>query len=160
MLHIDVPGWKTLRLAHLFLDYNGTLALDGRLLPGVPERLKELSLCLDIHVLTADTFGSVREALGTLPCDLLIIPSQDQTQDQAQAKADHLRAFDPALSTAMGNGRNDALMLQEAALGIALLQEEGAAPQTLAAADVVCRSILDALDLLRHPLRLTATLRG
>ncbi|WP_028571041.1 HAD family hydrolase [Desulfonatronum lacustre] len=156
MLHIDVPGWKTLRLAHLFLDYNGTLALDGRLLPGVAQRLEELSRHLDIHVLTADTFGSVREALGTLPCDLLIIPSQNQ----AQAKADHLRAFDPTLSAAMGNGRNDALMLREAALGIALLQEEGAAAHTLAAADVVCSSILDALDLLRHPLRLAATLRG
>ena len=42
MLHIDVPGWKTLRLAHLFLDYNGTLALDGRILPGVAERLPSL----------------------------------------------------------------------------------------------------------------------
>ncbi|WP_031385870.1 HAD family hydrolase [Desulfonatronum thiodismutans] len=161
MLHINVPGWKTLRLAHLFLDYNGTLALDGRILPGVAERLEELSRHLDIHVLTADTFGSVREELKVVPCDLPIIPPQGQsTQEQAQAKADHLRAFDPALSAAMGNGRNDALMLREAALGIALLQEEGAAPQTLAAADVVCPSILSALDLLRHPLRLAATLRG
>ena len=156
MLHIDVPGWKTLRLAHLFLDYNGTLALDGRILPGVAEHLDELSRHLDIHVLTADTFSSVREELKVVPCDLLIIPPQNQ----AQAKADHLRAFAPALSAAMGNGRNDALMLHEAALGIALLQEEGAAPKTLAASDVVCRSILDALDLLRHPLRLAATLRG
>lgn len=156
MLHIEVPGWKTLRLAHLFLDYNGTLALDGRLLPGVAKRLEELSQHLDIHVLTADTFGSVRVALGALPCDFLIIPPQNQ----AQAKAGHLRAFDSTLSAAIGNGRNDAMMLREAALGIALLQEEGAAPQTLAAADVVCGSILDALDLLCHPLRLTATLRG
>ncbi|GAB6058500.1 HAD family hydrolase [Desulfonatronum parangueonense] len=155
MLHIDVPGWKTLRLAHLFLDYNGTLALDGRLLSGVAERLEDLSRHLDIHVLTADTFGGVRAELNAVPCDLLIIPPQNQ----AQAKADHLRAFDPTLCGAMGNGRNDALMLREAALGIALLQEEGVAPETLAAADVVCRSIQNALDLLLNPLRLAATLR-
>ena len=156
MLTIDIPGWKPLALRHLFLDYNGTLAMDGKLLPGVSERLTELSAQLDIHVLTADTFGSVRKELSAVPCDLLIIP----LQNQAQAKADRLCSFDPALSAAVGNGRNDALMLREAALGIALLQEEGAAPQTLAAADVVCRSIPDALDLLLHPLRLTATLRG
>ncbi|SDB32335.1 Soluble P-type ATPase [Desulfonatronum thiosulfatophilum] len=155
MLSIDIPGWKTLHLDHLFLDYNGTLALDGKVLPGVRERLQELAVSLEIHVLTADTFGSVREELGETPCDLLIIPDMDQ----AKAKADYLESFKPSGSVAVGNGRNDALMLQKAALGIALLQDEGSATQTLNAADVVCRSILDALDLLRKPLRLTATLR-
>jgi soluble P-type ATPase len=51
-------------------------------------------------------------------------------------------------------------MLKEAALGIAVIQEEGGAIKTLLAADIVMRSILDALDLLLHPLRLTATLRS
>ena len=155
MLTIDVPGWKPLVLTHLFLDFNGTLALDGTILPGVAEQLMDLSRDLDIHVLTADTFGSVRAELGAIPCVLAIIPPGNQ----ARAKAEYLQTFDPAGSVAVGNGRNDALLLQQAALGIALLQEEGAAPQTLAAADVVCRSIRDALDLLRNPLRLAATLR-
>lgn len=156
MLHIDIPGWKSLALAHLVLDYNGTLALDGKLLPGVPGRLMSLSPHLRIHVMTADTFGSVLDELGSIPCELSIIPYFDQ----ARAKAKALQGLNPATCIAIGNGRNDALMLQEAALGIALLQEEGAAPGTLATADVVCRSIQDALDLLLHPLRLTATLRG
>jgi soluble P-type ATPase len=155
MLTIEVPGWKTLRLEHLFLDYNGTLALDGQLLPGVRERLGELARLITIHVLTADTFGSVQKALKVIPCDLLIIPALHQ----AQAKAAHLEGFQSAQCVAMGNGRNDALMLERAGLGIALLQEEGAAPQTLAAADVVSRDIREALDLLLNPLRLSATLR-
>ena len=155
MLSIDIPGWKKLVLEHLVLDFNGTLALDGELSPGVRERLTELSARLSIHVVTADTFGNVWEELEGIPCDLLIIPPQEQ----ALSKANHLRNLGPDGCVAAGNGRNDALMLQEAALGIALLQEEGISPGTLAVADIVCRSIQDALDLLLHPLRLAATLR-
>jgi soluble P-type ATPase len=60
----------------------------------------------------------------------------------------------------VGNGRNDRLMLEAAALGLAVILGEGASSATLAAADAVCLSIADALDLLIHPLRLTATLRS
>jgi soluble P-type ATPase len=60
---------------------------------------------------------------------------------------------------AIGNGRNDRKML-EAALGIALVQVEGGAVATLVSADVLALNILDALDLLRNPKRLVATLRA
>ncbi|TVQ99819.1 MAG: ATPase P [Desulfovibrionales bacterium] len=156
MLEIDVPGWKTLTLKHLVLDFNGTLALDGRLLPGVRERLDILAQQLEIHVLTADTFGSVQEQMRKIACGFCIIP----LTEQAKAKAAYLENLGSSGCVAVGNGRNDALMLQAAALGIALLQEEGAAAQALAAADLVCRSICDALDLLVNPLRMSATLRG
>lgn len=156
MLTIDIPGWKTLTLEHLVLDFNGTLALDGRLLPGVRERLDGLTPTLEIHVLTADTFGSVQEQMRNTACKVFVIPASEQ----ARAKAAYLKNLGPSGCVAVGNGRNDALMLQAAALGIALLQEEGAAPGTMAVADVVCRSVCDALDLLAHPLRLSATLRG
>ena len=61
---------------------------------------------------------------------------------------------------AVGNGRNDRLMLKEAALGIAVLQAEGAAAEALLAADVVAPDILAALDLLLAPEGLIATLRS
>lgn len=51
-------------------------------------------------------------------------------------------------------------MLDAAALGIAVLLQEGAAVQSLMVADIVCKEISLALDLLIHPLRLTATLRS
>ena len=51
-------------------------------------------------------------------------------------------------------------MLQESALGIAVIQTEGAAAPTIQAADVVALDILDALELLTNPLRLVATLRS
>jgi soluble P-type ATPase len=59
----------------------------------------------------------------------------------------------------MGNGRNDRLMLQTAALGVAVCQAEGAAVQTMLAADVIVPDTQAALDLLIYPLRLVATLR-
>lgn len=50
-------------------------------------------------------------------------------------------------------------MIEAAALAMVVVQAEGAYPKTLMAAHVVATDIRDALDLLLHPLRLTATLR-
>ncbi len=156
MLSVDIPGYAKIDLAHLLLDYNGTLALDGEILDGVMPRLQKLSTELAIHVLTADTFGRAQERLAGLECRFHLI----QEGDQARAKADYLQKTGAMNSAAVGNGRNDRLMLEQACLGIALIQEEGAAVAALSAADVLCRDINHALDLLLHPLRLKATLRG
>ena len=40
MISKTIPGFGALRLQHLVLDYNGTLALDGRLPPAVRPRLR------------------------------------------------------------------------------------------------------------------------
>ena len=156
MLSLTIPGWKTLQLSHLVLDYNGTIAFDGRLIDGVKPRLAALAASMTIHVLTADTFGSVREALADIACRLAIIP----VEDQAEAKLAYVGELGPETCVCIGNGRNDRLMLDEAALGIAVVQAEGAATGAFLAADVLVPNILDALDLLSHPLRLTATLRS
>jgi soluble P-type ATPase len=156
MLKIPIPGYRTLRLAHLVLDYNGTLACDGRLLDGVQERLVVLSETLTIHVLTADTFGHARAELAGVPCEVVILPGEKQDTGKLAA----IQRLGVEATVCIGNGRNDRLMLQEAALGIAVVLDEGAAVETVSAADVVCTSIHTALDLLRHPLRLVATLRS
>ena len=155
MLSVAVPGYATLQLEHLVLDYNGTLACDGALIDGVCERLERLAQDLRIHVVTADTFGKARQALAGLPCQLQVLPAGNQEQ----AKLVYIQLLGCERVVAIGNGRNDRLMLEAAALGIAVVQREGAAAETLRAADAVCPSILDALDLLASPLRLVATLR-
>lgn len=155
MIHVDIPGWGPVALAHLVLDYNGTLAVDGALRDGVAERLTRLADDLTVHVLTADTFGKVRQGMRHVPCTVTILP----VERQDQGKLDYVRRLGPEATCAMGNGRNDRRMLEAAALGVAVVLAEGAATASLTAADVVCGSIGDALDLLSHPLRLTATLR-
>jgi soluble P-type ATPase len=156
MLEIDIPGYRVLRLAHLVLDYNGTLACDGELLDGVRERLATLAGMLQLHILTADTFGKARAQLVDVPCDLSILPAEDQDR----RKLEYIQRLGPETTVCVGNGRNDRLMLQEAGLGIVVVQAEGAAVQTVLAADVLAPDVLAALDLLTHPLRLVATLRS
>lgn len=156
MYALDIPGFGHLELKHLVLDFNGTLAVDGHCLPGVAEALHSLSTTLHIHVLTADTFGRAAEELAGLPIELLKIPRTGQ----AEAKRAFVERLDPVHVVAIGNGRNDRAMLERAALGIAVIQAEGIAADAVGAADVIVTGILDALQLLRHPLRLTATLRA
>jgi len=156
MLEINIPGHGTLTLSHLILDYNGTLACDGHILKGVKERLADLSTSLSVHILTADTFGSVKKALSGVDCHVEVISQKNQ----AEAKLEYVQRFGLENCICMGNGRNDRLMLKSAALGVAVVQAEGGAVDAVLAADIVAGDILNALDLLRHPLRLTATLRS
>jgi soluble P-type ATPase len=131
-MELAIPGFGTLRLEHLVLDYNGTLALDGRVLPGVKPRLRRLARSLRIHVVTGED----------------------------RAKATYVRRLGPRRVACIGNGRNDRLMLRVAGLGIAVVQAEGASAEALAAADLVVPTASDALDLLLRPRRLLASLRS
>ncbi len=155
MLEVDIPGFRVLRLFHLVLDFNGTLACDGRLIEGIGEKVRALHEHLQIHVLTADTFGRVGAEIEGLGCILSVIPKQHE----AEAKLHYIQKLGVEMTACIGNGRNDRLMLESAALGIAVIQVEGASTEAILSADVATTSILDALDLLQNPLRLTATLR-
>lgn len=156
MIEISVPGYEVLRLKHLVLDYNGTLAVDGKLIGGVKKALADLSDKLKVHVLTADTFGKAKAGLKGINCQLSILPLEHQDI----GKLEYIQALGANNTVCIGNGRNDRFMLAEAVLGIAVVQEEGAAFDTLQAADIVCNSIVSALELLLNPLRLVATLRS
>ncbi len=155
MIEIAIPGYKTLRLEHLVMDYNGTLACDGRLIEGVTEKLQELTDRLDIHVVTADTFGKAAGELEPTPARLAVLPEAGQDR----AKQEYIHKLGTSATVAIGNGRNDKLMLAAAELGIALIQGEGACVETVRAADMVCPDIIAALALLTTPKRLVAGLR-
>jgi soluble P-type ATPase len=149
---VAVPGERPVVVSHLVLDFNGTLAQDGNLLPGVAARLRKLSRRLRIVVATADTFGKARSALKGLPVDVEIV-------ETGQEKLRLLKRLGPSHVVAIGNGRNDVPMMQKAALGIAVIGPEGAAGELVPVADVLVHDIRDALDLLLKPLRLKATYR-
>lgn len=153
MIQLDIPYRGVLTLQHAVFDINGTLAIDGLPIAGVAERLKELSVHLRLHALTAATHGNseaIEQALG-LPLRVII---------RAEEKQQYVEQLGPSGVVAFGNGMNDIGMLRLAALGVAILGAEGLAARTLQAADVVVASPIEALDLLLHPKRLLATLRG
>jgi P-type E1-E2 ATPase len=155
MIEIEVPGRGTYRLKHVVLDVNGTIAVDGRLVEGVAKRVAELRRSVEVHMLTADTRGRQQ----VIDAQLGMQAARITPQDEAAQKASFVRELGGESVCAVGNGANDAGMLREAELAIAVLGEEGLAVETLNAADAVVPSVTVALDLLLKPLRLMATLR-
>ena len=156
MLKLEIPGFGTLALAHLVLDYNGTLAVDGHVLEGVRDEIQILAEHLDIHVVTGNTHGDVETRLAGWKIRLTCLPPLGQ----AQAKRDYVEKLGPNRTVAIGNGRNDAPMLKIAAIGIAVLGSEGLAVDALRDSDIVVRHPIDALGLLIHPTRLIASMRA
>jgi len=155
MIEIDIPGLKTLRLQHIVLDVNGTIAKDGQLIEGAKELLAELGSQLEIHLITADTHGRQEAINRELNLAAVRIPDSKQ----AEAKLEYVNKLGKDSVVAVGNGANDALMLEQAALGIAILGPEGAAGTAIQKADVVVSDIRSALELILHSKRLIATLR-
>ncbi len=155
MIEFDVPGLSSFHIVSLVLDVNGTLAVDGRIIEGVKEHLHQLATKLHIVMLTANTHGKQDEIDHLLDLSSVrLSPTKE-----AEQKATFVERLGPQTVVAIGNGANDRLMLEKAALGIAVLGPEGTATSCLMSADIVCRDILDALDLLIKPKRIIATLR-
>jgi len=155
MIEIEIPGFGKLSLKHIVLDYNGTIALDGKLLNGVRDRLIELSESLNIHILTADTFGIATLELKNILCKLHILkPSNEDIQ-----KEDYIKSLGYENIVAFGNGNNDHRMLKAARLSIAIIGREGCAHVAIQSADIIVTDINHGLELLLSPLRCKATLR-
>ncbi len=155
MIELEIPGRGSLQLQHLVSDVNGTLAVDGQLLDGVSRRIRALKDRLTIHLLTADTHGHQAEIDSQMGLQAVRIgPGNESAQ-----KADYIRRLGPEHVVAIGQGANDAGMLQVAAIGICILSAEGTAVTTLTSADLVLPDINAALELFEKPIRLVASLR-
>jgi len=155
MINVEIPGEGELQIEHVVFDVNGTLAVDGILLPEVLSLLKVLSEKVKIHLLTADTHGKQ----SVIDRQLGITAIRVKEGSEAEQKATYLSKLDAEHSAAVGQGANDSLMLKEARIGICVLSEEGAALETLLQADMVVPDIVSALKILNHPTRLVASLR-
>lgn len=155
-MKIEIPGYGELHLTHLLLDYNGTIAKDGRIPDSVKERLLELSKEFEIYVLTADTHGTAAGQCEGLGVHLRTFP----VGNAAEHKLAAVEEFGGEGCVCVGNGRNDSLMFQKAALSIAVMDMEGMYAGLLREADICVRSIEDGLDLLRYPKRIIADMRG
>ena len=155
MIKINIPGRGDYELEHLVMDVNGTLAIDGQLMDGVANKITSLKDELTIHLLTADTHGKqvvIDQQLG-------LTATRIAPGGEALQKADYVRKLGSKKVAAIGQGANDAQMLEAAQLGICVMSVEGVAKETLLAADLVAPSILSALELFEKPLRIVASLR-
>ena len=155
MIELVIPGRGNFYLEHLVLDLNGTIALDGRVIEGVGERLQNLGRTLNIYLVTADTLGNAEKTGNILKIKLHKIGKDNEDVK----KLDLIQQLGAGKTVCIGNGLNDVLMLKNSTIGICVVGGEGAAFEAVAASDLVVNNINDALDLLLNPSRIIATLR-
>lgn len=154
-MQVEIPNYGEVRINTLVCDYNGTLAVDGQLSSGVKERLAKLGQEMKIIVVTADTHGTVAAACEGLPVEIWRFPDGAVGPEKARILKEMGQ-----YTAALGNGRNDDLMMEAAQLAICILGVEGAWGPLLAKSDMVVPSAEMALDLFLKPSRIKAGLRG
>lgn len=155
-MNIKIPGRDSFELKNVVFDYNGTIAIDGKLINGISKEINELASKLNFYVITADTYGTVQKELENTNCEVITIGKENQDI----CKLDFLNSLGANSTLTVGNGRNDKLMLKESILGIAILQDEGLCTETLLSSDVLVKSIYDVFGFLKDTNRLVATLRN
>lgn len=155
MFELDIPGFGHVHLEHLVSDFTGTLSVDGRLMPGIRERLDKISEFLKVHILTADTFGMAKQELAGFDCEIHILTGDNHDVQKER----YINDLGPDKVIAFGNGNNDRLMLKTAEIGIAVCLNEGCSVDAIKNADIVVSSAADGLDLILKPKRMKATLR-
>lgn len=156
MKKIKVPGFKEIVAENLIMDYNGTLAKNGKILDGVIDKLRDIKEDLNIYILTADTFGTVHSQFENTNIKIIVVDSEDSSISKRAA----VESLGVDNSICIGNGYNDIEMMQVATLSIGIAQEEGMSGKLFLYSDMVFVSILDALDSIINPDRIIATLRG
>lgn len=154
MIRIEIPGWESLDICHIVMDYNGTTAVDGVFLAEAKERILKLKEMAQLYILTADTYGTVKEQCRGLGIEVMTFPREGA----AKCKEEIVKGLSGGV-VCLGNGLNDIQMFDAADLSIAILEKEGLCGRLLNHADVLVPSFTAGLDLLLKPNRLRATLR-
>ena len=152
---LEIPGYKNIDIKSIVFDYNGTLAKDGHISEETKKLLKEICLVFNVYVITADTFGSVKNELKEFDLEVIVLSSSDHTKE----KMEFVLSLDKETTIAIGNGNNDKMMLETATLSMAVTGDEGCSKDALLASNIVCKDIKSAMELLLYPKRLIATLR-
>lgn len=150
-MDITIPGYGHFTIHNILLDYNGTIASDGKILP-ILDALEDLTAHFNVYILTGNTFGDAQSQFHS--DKIKMIMSKDAIE-----KRDFMLSQDPKTCIAVGNGAIDHLMLKAAAIGIAVLGDEGCATKAIMNADIMVKSIEDAISLIINPQKLVAGLK-
>jgi soluble P-type ATPase len=152
-MKFQIPGVGELEINTIVLDLNGTISVAGQIVPGVKERLAELTqVGMKVILFTGNTRGDADELAAELGIDWQLTPDGAAKQEAASRLA-----LKPIAS--IGNGLIDLGLTKVCKLRIVTLQAEGVHVQTLMNSDIIVPSINDALDLFLDSSRLIAGLR-
>lgn len=156
MLIYEIPGRGDIEIENIVFDYNGTIAVDGKILEGVKEGLLELEKYANIYILTADTYGTVEKECNDIDVKVLTFPQQNA----GKSKRDIVKKLCGEKTLCVGNGFNDIPMFKEAILSIAVVEGEGASGKLFIHADIVAKSILEVMKIILNKNKVKATLRN
>jgi len=155
MINIEIPGYGNLHIKNVLIDYNGTIASEGKLIPSLKNIIEKLSKKVNLYVITADTFGTVSKEIENFPIEIIKIEKENERQQKVEA----LKKLGSQNTISYGNGNNDKLIIKESVIGICIMGDEGCSRETLEEADLVINSIEKGLLLLLDENKLKATLR-
>lgn len=156
MIIYEIPGRNKIQIQNIVLDYNGTIAVDGKLIDGVKNSINELAGYVDVYILTADTYGNVKEECININAKVIAFPKENA----GQSKLEIVKKLGGENTICLGNGYNDIQMFREAELSIAVIEGEGASGKLLANADIIVRSIHEAFHIILNKNMIRATLRN
>jgi soluble P-type ATPase len=155
----NISGFGKIQINAILSDYTGALAFNGKLVTGIKDRLLRLAQLVDIHVVTADSFGTAEKELKGLP----LVWRRLEGEGEDEQKRRYAMELNPRYVASFGNGNNDQLQLkavkEAGGLAVAVENGEGCALEAILNANVFVHGAVNALDLLLEPTRLRATLR-
>jgi len=146
-------GVGEIELTNIILDLNGTLAINGKLVEGVKNRLVKLKqMGFNLYLFTGDQRGNAID----LASEISIKVQKATTSDEKEALTMKLET---EKTVAIGNARIDIGTFKSCKLRIGTLQAEGIHTEILPYIDILVPSINDALDLLINSDVFNATMR-
>jgi len=155
MILYEIPGRKDIKIENIVFDYNGTIAVNGKLANGVSQLINILSKYANIYILTADTYGTVEKECMDIEGKVLTFP----LGNAGDFKREIVKNLGGEKTLCVGNGYNDILMFEESALSIGIIEAEGASGKLLTKADIVARDIIDGINIILNNNMVKATLR-
>ena len=156
MIVYDIPGRGKVEIENIILDYNGTIAVEGQLIEGVQEKLLDIKDKLKIHIVTADTYGTVEKQCEDIGINVITFPKENA----GESKKLILENLGKEKTICVGNGFNDIEMFKNCKISIAIIEKEGCSGKLLLHADIVTKSIIDALNIILNENMMKATLRN
>ena len=154
MISIQRPGMESLDIHFVLIDFEGTLAMDGRVHPKAKDKVNLLSKRATLYILTKSNREKVEETLRKMKVEILYVTEGDSSQQKLKV----LQRLGPHQTAVIGNGLDDVRIMEQAGLGMCVIGKEGSSAEALAKADLVVTHVLDALDFLLKPMRQRATL--
>ena len=154
MITLQSSSQAKLEIEHLIIDYEGTLAMDGRVHPKAKDKINLLAKRLNIYILVKGEQEKAEEVLKRVKAKIIFLK---EPEPSAQ-KLEFLLNLGAPKTGVIGNGEDDVPMSKEAGFSMAIIGKEGGSGELIQSADLTFLTIVDALDFLLKPLRQKATL--